>query len=358
MSNIQAINTVIDRNDLPSLFLENDEKNRSKLIPIIEMIEIESKKIVFDIKTDDGKQGIRSLAFNIAKAKTAIENAGKEKKSELSVEIKIVDGLRNVSKDRLGKLQEEIRRPLTDLENAEKERIGKIELRLENLSAMGNENMTSDELLEAIKIVTSSPIDDSWDEFKADAIKAHESTLTRLNLTYQKIKKLEDEKAELDQLRAMRIEFEKRESERLAADKARLEAEAKAEAQAEKVRLDHQLQIEAAKLEAQRQADEAQRQIEAAKLEAQRQEYEAQRQIEAAKLEAQRQIEAAKLKEKFEADQKRLESEQLKRNKAARDMAMADSVEDLVTGGIPITHAKKVIKLIYENKVIHVDMKF
>ena len=340
MSNIQAINTVIDRNDLPSLFLENDEKNRSKLLPIIEMIEIESKKIVFDIKTDDGKQGIRSLAFNIAKAKTAIENAGKEKKSELSVEIKIIDGLRNVSKDRLGKLQEEIRRPLTDLENAEKERIAKIELRLENLSAMGNENMTSDELLEAIRIVTSSPIDDSWDEFKADAIKAHELTLTRLNLTYQKVKKLEDEKAELDQLRAMKIEFEKRESERLAADKARFEAEAKAEAQAEKVRLDHQRQIEAAKLEAQRQADEAQRQIEAAKLE------------------AQRHIEASKLKEKFEADQKRLESEQLKRNKAARDMAMADSVEDLVTGGIPITHAKKVIKLIYENKVIHVDMKF
>lgn len=347
MSNLTSIVSVIDRNDLPALFLSNDDKNQSKLIPIIDHIEAEAKKLVFDINTIDGQKGIKSLAFNIAKAKTAIDNAGKDKKAELSVDIKIIDGLRNMAKGRLQELQDTVRQPLTDLENKEKERKAIIEGRLEWLSSAGNATMSSDELLELIGSIEGQSIDDSWDEYKADALEAKENTMVRLKHTFVKVKKAEEDAAELEKLRAMKIEFERREAERDAADKARAEAEALAKAQADQVRLNHQRELEAQEIRAaqerRRLEDETNRLIldERRAAEARRKDLEAQ---------------AAQVK--YEAEQKRLEDEQRQADKVIRDQAMTASADDLIAAGIPKTHAKKVVKLIYDRKIANLSMSF
>lgn len=347
MSNLTSIVSVIDRNDLPALFLSNDNKNQSKLIPIIDHIEAEAKKLVFDINTIDGQKGIKSLAFNIAKAKTAIDNAGKDKKAELSVDIKIIDGLRNMAKGRLQELQDTVRQPLTDLENKEKERKAIIEGRLEWLSSVGNATMSSDELLTLIGDIEEQPIDDAWDEYKADALDAWQSTLDRLKSTYQQVKKSEEDAAELEKLRAMKIDFEKREAEREAADRARAEAEALAARQAEQVRLNHQRELEAQEIRAaqerRRLEDETNRLIldERRAAEARRKDLEAQ---------------AAQVK--YEAEQKRLEDEQRQADKVIRDQAMTASADDLIAAGIPKTHAKKVVKLIYDRKIANLSMSF
>lgn len=347
MSNLTSIVSVIDRNDLPALFLSNDDKNQSKLIPIIDYIEAEAKKLVFDINTIDGQKGIKSLAFNIAKAKTAIDNAGKDKKAELSVDIKIIDGLRNMAKGRLQELQDTIRQPLTDLETREKERKAIIESRLEWLSSAGNATMSSDELLTLIGDIEEQPIDDCWDEYKADAMEAWQSTLDRLKKTYQEVKKAEEDAEELEQLRAMKANFERQEAERAAADKARAEAEALAKAEAEQVRLNHQRELEAQEIRA---AQERRRlEDEASKLILdERRAAEARR----------KDLEAQAAQEKYMAEQKRLEDEQRQADKVIRDQAMIASADDLIAAGIPKTHAKKVVKLIYDKKIANLSMSF
>lgn len=351
MSNNQSIVAIAEREDLPALFLSNDDKNQSRLVELVTSIETEARKMVFDINTDDGKQGIKSLAFNIAKAKNTIDRAGKELKDELSVDIKIIDGLRNMSKGRLGELQEQIRAPLTELEQKEKQRKLDIEARLEWLSSAGNESMSSNEILSLIKTITSQPIDDSWDEYKADAIAAHEYTLIRLNDTYQKVKQAEDDAAELEELRAMKIKFQNEERERIAAEKARLQAEEVAKAQAEKARIDHFNEMEKVRLREEKARQDHQQQIEDQKRQAQEELQKEQERIAAIEREA------AEESERIERERQELilnearEAEQLKKNQQLKDQASNALYEDLIANRIPKTHASKIVKLVLDDKL-------
>lgn len=76
-----------------------------------------------DMTTKKGQDEIRSLAAKIAKAKVRIDTEGKSLNDERRAVINAVNEDRNIAKDRLQALQDEIRQPLTDFENKEKDRI-------------------------------------------------------------------------------------------------------------------------------------------------------------------------------------------------------------------------------------------
>lgn len=342
---IEVTDLLINQDDLPSLFLKNLEDGNvhlpSPIVAVVEHIKTESRKIIFDINTSEGKQGIKSLAANIAKAKVAIDKAGKSKKDELSVDIKIIDGLRNLAKKELQELQDEIRAPLTELENAEKARKADLEKRLEWLSSFGNMTMTSIELNNHIEEISELPITEAeWGEYRADASEAKDSTLIRLKSYYEQVKQQEDEKAELLKLRAVAAEYERLEAERQAADKARLAAEAEAERKAEQVRQDHQRQLELQAYEAE-QALKAEKKriadLEAAKLLAEQQ------------AENDRQLELQRQQD--EADLLQREADERKKDKELREAIKNKVLMKLIDNNVPQVHGRKVIKLILDGKI-------
>ena len=76
-----------------------------------------------DISTEAGRKEIASLAYKIAKSKTALVKLGKESVDEYQKIIKSVTAERNRGEAALQEIQDNVRKPLTDWENADKARI-------------------------------------------------------------------------------------------------------------------------------------------------------------------------------------------------------------------------------------------
>lgn len=73
----------------------------------------------FDTTTAKGRKDIASIAYAVAKAKTSLDNHGKELVSDAKKKIKIVDNERKAVRDELDALRDEIRWPVTQFEEAE-----------------------------------------------------------------------------------------------------------------------------------------------------------------------------------------------------------------------------------------------
>lgn len=356
---LQSLNTVSNlaiQSTLPAYFSGTPE-DQERLESLVLSIEKEAGSLIYDMSKKEDQAACRSMAANIAKAKTALDNAGAAKKSEYTQFTKVIDATRKKTFDRLQKLQQNVRAPLTELEESEKARKKHHEDLLEKISAAGDPTMTSADLKKIIDDLELMSTGEEWEEYRADAIEAKNATLYRVTQYYNNNKQAEDNAEELRLLREesaqLKAEAEdrRRKDEAEAAAKeaaaAAIEAEKQrsAQAAAEQERIQNQLKQqladqEAAALEASRQAEErAQREIEAAK-QAQRQ-AEEKRQADAA--------EAARVAAEVEA-QRQADAVLLKQ-------AISDTMEDLISGGIPKTHAKKVVDLIRNNKVIHLSMK-
>lgn len=89
---------------------------------VLEMIETEATSIVPDTSSKKGRDSIASLAYRIARSKTYVDNAGKEKTAEARNEIKRIDALRKHAREFLDALKTQVRGPLDDWET-EQERI-------------------------------------------------------------------------------------------------------------------------------------------------------------------------------------------------------------------------------------------
>lgn len=216
-------------NELQVIFGEKDEHGKPKIALIVEEIERNAHSIVFDISTKEGQATCRSLASKIASAKSALDKAGKAKKDEYTVFTKLIDEDRNFVKTRLQALQDEIRQPLTDMENAEKQRIATHEMNVQAL-IVNDFNFTAQDYAQAIKNLESCQIDDSYQEFKLKALETKESELSRLRPLLKKAQQFEAEQAELQRLRQEQAQREQQEREQRIAQEA--EARAKAEIEA------------------------------------------------------------------------------------------------------------------------------
>src|SRR4051812_14164349 len=93
------------------------------LDPIIEAIRKEVTGIVPDISTKKGREEIASLAYKVAKSKTALDEMGKKLVSGLKEKAKAIDAERSRAWEAVDAIQKGVRQPLTDWENAEKRRV-------------------------------------------------------------------------------------------------------------------------------------------------------------------------------------------------------------------------------------------
>lgn len=365
------------------------------LDPLLDEVFKQARSFVPDLSTKKGRDAVASLAFKVSKSKTAIDSVGKDLVSKLKEQPKLVDAERKRVRDLLDGLRDEVRQPLTDWENAEKSRIESIKAMVNSLS-IGDVTRfeTAEQANSHIERLNSMVIDDSYDEFKSEAIIARDAALTEMKSIHESLVKREAEQRELEELRAKQLQQEQkdrdeaiareaaeaaqRQAEKVAEDK-RIAAEEEARAEREAAHK-RELELKEATEKAEQEIIKAKRQAEE-KAEAQRLEVErlakadrdaaekrelefklSVERAERAKLEAQRQAQQAEANAKAELEAQQEEERQAaiareanKKYKASINNAALDA---LVATGVSKDCAKKAVIAIAEGKVPAVKIAY
>ena len=228
------------------------------LDPYIKAIRAEVEGFVPDVTTKKGREQIASLAYKVAKSKTALESVGKDLAAKYKEIPKLIDAARKAMREELEALQEEVRAPLTAWENNEKARTEGIKSRIQQIFDLASTSgLSSDEIAKRIEAVDAVSIDSGFDEFAGDAAAACVTVRKALVQAHAGALENEAQQEELERLRKEQAERERIERERFiaeqAAQKAREEVEAMAKAEREAAarrELDLKMQAERAEREA------------------------------------------------------------------------------------------------------------
>lgn len=201
--------------------------------PILDAIRAEVRKQAaeLDIATPDSRKAIASLAFKVAKSKTFIDGQRKSLVEDEKKRLKAIDREGARIWDELEALQAEVRKPLTDWENRDKERIAKHEagLKLMQTDAVLDRAATTEDIRRAIACVESFE-SNLFEEFSGRALAIQATTLSSLNRELKLSIQADEDRAEMDRLRAENAERAQRERDEAIAKAAREKAEAEAHA--------------------------------------------------------------------------------------------------------------------------------
>ena len=170
-----------------------------------------------DVSTKKGIDEVKSNAASIARAKTAIDNLGKDEVAKLKDLPKKIDAKRKLFRDTMDDLKEQVRKPVTEIEEAEKaaalaeemklqeaeaQRIAELEAReaevkakLEKLAQAEREEQIRKESAELAKQAHAHALKAAEDKAKADA----EQALKDKEAAIQKVKD-DAAKAEADRV--------------------------------------------------------------------------------------------------------------------------------------------------------------
>jgi len=315
--------------------------------PFLVKIREEIDAFIPDASTKKGRDEIASMAYKVARSKTALDEVGKALVADLKELPKKIDAERKRVRETLDAWRDEVRKPLTDWECAEEDRKKRHQMRLDMLLDAHTDGMTAQQIAEKLGAISEVAIDYSFEEFQMLAHKAKTAAVAKLSSALEERKKQDEEQEELARLRAEsqaraqkeREEFMVREAE----DRARKEAERAAQAE----------QLAAAMREA-----EAVAAAERAKREA----VEAEQRAERAEREA-----AARAKAAAEAERQRIEraaheakklDEERARDTEHRKTANREALDAFVAGGLSETDAKTAISLIVKNQIPRIKMVY
>lgn len=210
------------------------------LEPYLQKIRDEIDAFVPDVSSRKGREAIASIAYKVARSKTALDNVGKELVADLKEIPKKIDAERKRMRDTLDAWQEEVRRPLNDWQAAEDARVDRHQARIQQLRDLVDvETLFAEGIRFKISNAEAVVIDEGFEEFEAEAHQVKAKTLEFLRASLARQEKYEAEQAELERLRAETAAREQKEREeriaREAEERARREAEQKAQAEREAV---------------------------------------------------------------------------------------------------------------------------
>lgn len=207
---------------------------------IIQDVTDKVRAIETDISTPAGRKAVSSLAYKVARSKTALDDMGKTLVATLKAQTNAIDAERRIIRDRLDALQDEVRKPLTDWEDADKARVEGHELALDGIleHPQWGPTETAADIRKRLQYLENYPPRD-WQEFAARAAKALASEIDRARGFLAAAEKREAEAAEAERVRREQAEREQRERDeriaREAAERARAEAERLARDEAARV---------------------------------------------------------------------------------------------------------------------------
>lgn len=239
------------------------------LEPWLQVIRTEIDAFTPDISTRKGRDAIASMAYKVARSKTALDDVGKKLVADLKEIPKKIDAERKRVRDTLDSWQEEVRRPLNEWQAAEDARVDRHNERLAWLKTLADDlnALTSLHIKGLIAEAEGMEIGQHWEEFEAEAARAKDSVLKTLRDAMSKRERYEAEQAELAKLRAEAEARAKADHEaaiaKAAAEQARIEAEQRAQAERDAAAKREQVLIDQA-AKAQREAEQKAREAEAA----------------------------------------------------------------------------------------------
>lgn len=331
-------------------------------------LEKDNSALVFDYESKKGNKEARSHIFALRKTKAALEATRVDAKAEY---LRLGRAVDSEAKEIAGRIESMITVHQTEIdkiEQREKDRIAAIQVRIIALGSY-EPNLGAETYREVIAHVEATAIDDTWQEFAAEAAKLKDSTLTALRGLLVAREKADAEAAELARLRAETAAREQSDRDaaiaKAAEDRAKAAAEQKAQeaaaAQAKalqdaenKAAADREaaarreLELKLAAEQAERRRVEAEQKAEQDRKDALAR---AEQQAAAAVLAEQERVAAAERAEAAEtAKREANRTHKAKINRAAMDCLMA--------AGMPEECAKQAVTLIAQGKVEHVSIAY
>ena len=242
--------TVTHKENLLSFF-----KDGANLDGLYNVVETKARALVADVTTKEGVSQIKSTARQIASIKKRVDDLGKDIVAELKDLPKQIDANRKKWREDMEALQDEIRKPVTEIENRQKE-IEEIKATHGKLVLSGSEEIkTAIGNLDKIELTG-----DKWKESLEAATEAVTAEKGALEVMLNAALKKEEEARELEELRKKKEEADRIIREQKIKEEAERRAREQAEAQAAKERERHRQEMERAereKQEAERKAAEA-----------------------------------------------------------------------------------------------------
>lgn len=172
------------------------------LDPYLKKIKDELDAFVPDVTTKKGRDAIASIAYKVAKGKTALDNIGKDLVAELKDVPKKIDAERKRMRDLLDLWKDEVRAPLTAWEEAEEARQQKHRTAIELIEqAAATHDFSASTLRTTLAGIESMAVDASWEEFEAEAHRAKAKTVESITAAIVVREKHEAEQRELAELR-------------------------------------------------------------------------------------------------------------------------------------------------------------
>jgi hypothetical protein len=194
-------------------------------------LEKNNSALVFDYEDKKGNKEARSHVYALRQTKAALEKTRKAAKEESLKYGRLVDSEAKEIEKRIEDMIAVHQTKLDEIEQRETDRINAIKLRLETFASVA-QNLTAAQYRDYIALLEAIAIDDSWQEFVADAAKAKDASMATAKALLAEAEKKEAEQAELERLRREAAEREQRDREaaiaKAAAEKATREAEEKA----------------------------------------------------------------------------------------------------------------------------------
>jgi hypothetical protein len=331
-------------------------------------LEKDNAALAFDYESKKGNKEARSHINTLRLTKGALERTRKSAKEESLRIGKAVDSEAKEIALRIETMIDVHQAKVDEIEQREVGRLAGLSARLGAILDIGSAADTSAATLEALAELQAVVIDDTWQEFVADAGKAKDAHQRTLAARLESLHKYEAEQAELERLRAQAEAREQQDRDaaiaKAGADKATADAAAHLAQEAAKAKQ----AIEAVELRAKQDREAAERRELELKLQAE--------QAERRRLDAERKAETDAADATARAEQSRLQSVQDEKDRVAaiaQEAALATARREkdtahkagvnraalaaLVAGGISEECAKACIRLIASGKIpaVHVS---
>jgi colicin import membrane protein len=309
---------------------------------IISKLETEVRAIPRDISTEEGREAVKSLAYKVARSKTALDEMGKELVSGIKAQAATIDAERRIIRDRCDALKVEVRGDLDAWELAEADRVALHESALVFLAEAARFSSppsvaTLQERIESVRAACAR----DWQEFQARAdVLAGEAGAALANMLFT-AEQAERDAAELAELR--RLKAEREEADRIAAQ---------AKAQAERAAQDAEAFAASERIRAEQQAKRDQERAEQG-------EREKRVAVEKATKDKQRRVAA---KEAAEQERQRIEAgrqaarEANKKHRAKIELAVFDGL--CAVEGVNDVDANLILAALIAGKIPHISITY
>lgn len=322
-----------------------------------------------DLKTDKSRKAIASAAAKVRAEKASIDRDRKRLTQEWRDMTAQVNGAWKVIEAQLDELAVEARKPLTEWEEAEKERVTVCREWINDFKH--DAIVTLDDTAATVRARGQHTFERELDstmfgDMLPEAEAAKEAAIASLKAALARLTREEEERAELEKLRAEAAERDRIEAERLAAEEVARRAAEDKQRQQDEAREREEARVAAEKADAERIERAQQEAAEAARREA---EQAKQAEIDAANERARKAEEDAQAERdraaQAEAERERIAKEEAaeqarkEKNRAHRAQIMGEAkIAIMAAGSVDEAAAVAIVKAIVNGSIPHITLRF